>query len=223
MHNSQSLKLLNKINRLFENLQDSDGMMNEIEKDLLLTYIRELYASIKYQKAVVIVPKLKEEEQILSPKIPQAEFTTKTSVVESDTMGEEPVPETTQADGLKKSPDSSKNGSERIEEEIIQDDNPLTELIQSHTELSSGYHGGSLISDLNKAFGLNDRIYYANELFQGDQLALIEMIAELNQCSTFEDVKNYLQGHSELTSDWNTDPKREAAVSFISLIRNKYK
>ena len=182
MHNSQSLKLLNKINRLFENLQDSDGMMNEIEKDLLLTYIRELYASIKYQKAVVIVPKVQnEEEQIISPNVPQTDVLETESIDVPVVKSKESVPEISPDDTKIEKPDSSKNGTQTTEDDSLPIDNPILDLIQSHKELRSGYHGGSLISDLNKAFGLNDRIYYANQLFQGDQLALIEVIEKLNQ------------------------------------------
>jgi hypothetical protein len=223
MHNSSSHKLLKKINRLFDNLSESEGQMNDIEKDLILSYIRELYESIKFdQKEPIAIPSLRtasSTEEDIKVSFPNTQNEIEKADKTQFTETPKSSPEVEKEEPLSQIQPKELESIASIDPEK----KAFMHFIHSEVEENGGYQSGRLISDLSKAFGLNDRIYYANELFNGDQLAMVQMIKDLNQCLTFEDVKSHLGDQIEITSKWSEASKREAAIGFINLIKNKYK
>ncbi|MGB1216577.1 MAG: hypothetical protein ACPG5P_01805, partial [Saprospiraceae bacterium] len=62
----------------------------------------------------------------------------------------------------------------------------------------------SPIRDLNKAFGLNDKLMYANQLFDGQNHIFKETIEVLNACNSFEQAKIYLIENVAKAYNWSS-------------------
>lgn len=76
------------------------------------------------------------------------------------------------------------------------------------------------IPDLKQAIGLNERFFYANELFRGDGTEYSRAIEELNHLGSMEDAKRLIQTKYEERFKW--DYESEAVSSFLSLLNRRY-
>ena len=78
------------------------------------------------------------------------------------------------------------------------------------------------INDLNKAMGLNERIFTVNELFGGENAVFKSTMDALNKLSSFEEAKIYLSQNIADKYGWSSKDKRNIAKNFIKLIRRRY-
>lgn len=76
------------------------------------------------------------------------------------------------------------------------------------------------IKDLKSAFGLNERFYYANELFGGNGEEFIRAINEFNHLSSFEDAQKLME--AKYIQLYNWDLEKEEVSSFIDLLERRY-
>ncbi|NJN32901.1 MAG: hypothetical protein HC817_00205 [Saprospiraceae bacterium] len=77
------------------------------------------------------------------------------------------------------------------------------------------------ITDLTKAFGLNDRMLTQNELFGGNKPVFDEAVKDLNNMSSFEIARNFMY---ELAARYNwaaNEDRKKQAKSFIKLVRRR--
>lgn len=79
------------------------------------------------------------------------------------------------------------------------------------------------ISDLNKAMGVNEKIYVKNELFGGDHSVFDQVIKKLNSLESFEDAKDFLSSEIAYTYEWVNPDKKNKAKNFIQLVYRRYK
>lgn len=79
------------------------------------------------------------------------------------------------------------------------------------------------ISDLNRAMGVNEKIFVKNELFAGDDNAFRHVIQKLNSLSSFEDAKSFLSSEVAYTYQWTDPEKKNKAKNFIQLVYRRYK
>lgn len=82
--------------------------------------------------------------------------------------------------------------------------------------------GLSPIMDLNKAFGLNDRMLYTNELFNGDNNVYKETMGILNSFNSLDQAKVYLIENIAGKYNWTAKGKKKQAKEFIRTISRKY-
>lgn len=111
----------------------------------------------------------------------------------------------------------------KIIEKVI-DVNPESEAlfkIKKGKELSDRL-GLAPIMDLNRAFGLNDRMLYTNELFSGDNNVYKETMAVLNSFNSMEQAKVYLIENIVSNYEWTSKGKKKQAKEFIRTISRKY-
>ncbi len=80
----------------------------------------------------------------------------------------------------------------------------------------------SPIMDLNRAFGLNDRMLYTNELFGGDNNVYKETMAILNSFNSMEQAKVYLIENIAGKYNWTSKGKKKQAKEFIRTVSRKY-
>lgn len=73
------------------------------------------------------------------------------------------------------------------------------------------------LSDFRKAFSLNDRFRFRRELFDGDEIRMIQAINDLNELHTYEESIAYL--NDELR--WNVEDP--AVADFLKLIEKRFK
>ena len=77
------------------------------------------------------------------------------------------------------------------------------------------------IQDLTKAFSINDRLLYINDLFGKDQNAFVESVRLLDRFDELNDAKGLLRNLAE-QYDWLKEERMETAQSFIQLVQRRY-
>jgi len=226
-------KKLNKISALADN-GNADGHFSSLERDLLLSYIRELYEIVLDGKPNVIksvshtpIPIQKEEEapgKIQEPVV-QEHNEAPVPVVNKVEPKPEPVvilpiiekPEAPQpapeikavtinpAPTIKHNPDAL---AEMFAEEKIND---LSDKLAS-----------SPVKDLTKSMGINERIFTQQELFGNNQQLFNETLQRLNNCQDFGEAKQYLVENVISTYDWTNENKVKKATTFIKFVKRKF-
>ena len=73
------------------------------------------------------------------------------------------------------------------------------------------------LSDLRKAFSLNDRFRFRRELFGGDEARMNRTIGDLNELHSYEASVAYLSDELK----WNIDDP--AVADFLLLIEKRFK
>lgn len=76
------------------------------------------------------------------------------------------------------------------------------------------------IADLRKAFGLNERFLYANELFGGDGQEFVQALNELNHLANFNDAMRMIEAKYFEAFGWNKED--EYVVSFLEIVERRY-
>jgi hypothetical protein len=77
------------------------------------------------------------------------------------------------------------------------------------------------IADLTRAFSINDRLLYTNDLFHKDQQAFAESVRQLDTFSELAMAKSMI---AELAKryDWLHEERLETAQTFVQLISRRY-
>jgi hypothetical protein len=79
------------------------------------------------------------------------------------------------------------------------------------------------IADLGRAFGVNDRLLMQNELFLNNKNAFDEALKDLNNASSFETAKAFLADLA-VRNNWNLNGDRQKhAKAFIKTVRRRFK
>jgi hypothetical protein len=229
-------KQLKKINSLFDNIEE-DGQVSSIERDLLKSYIRDLYEKValddysKPEKAVI-------EKKVKSE--PKRNKTITKSIFEEDI---EPIVHmdsieqvverelTTVANGRTAIEIDAVIDMDKENEEVAVITEGVTEEYKEKIEMlfqedASGDLSSRLgklpIKDLSQALGLNDKILTINELFKGDGGQYQNTIQALNGLSTFADARVYLEKNVIFPNNWLEDGKLKKAARFIRVIQRRY-
>ena len=79
--------------------------------------------------------------------------------------------------------------------------------------------GQSHLSDLKKAFGINERFLYANELFNGDMSAFTQAIEEFNHLESSNDAQRH---QDNLSSKYKWDEESETVIAFKSVVSRRF-
>lgn len=229
-------KQLKKINSLFDNIEE-DGQISSIERDLLKSYIRDLY------EKVALNDDAKPEKAVVEKKV-KSELKRNKTITQS--IFEEEIEPAVHMDSIEQVVEremtSLANGRPSIEieavidmdekneevavivETVSEEDKEKIELLfqeDSSGDLSSRL-GKLPIKDLSQALGLNDKILTINELFQGDGGQYQTTIQALNNLSTFADARVYLEKNIIFPNNWLENDKLKKAARFIRVIQRRY-
>lgn len=74
------------------------------------------------------------------------------------------------------------------------------------------------VEDLTASMGINDKMQFIGELFDGDSELFSQTMHQLEGCESFKEVKNYLM---ESFADW--DFRGDAVYNFMMHIRRKFR
>jgi len=69
-------------------------------------------------------------------------------------------------------------------------------------------------------FGLNDRIGFVKELFDGSQEDFNRVVSQLNTCSSLEEATDYINAH--ISDEYGWDQKEETAARFMTAVEQKF-
>jgi len=225
--------LINKINALYKNIDANTPGVSPLERDLMLSYLRQFYETIALSKTQP-KPAISEEK---SESIP-LNVASVDEKVETSTLG------STNAIGI----------SKIVEKEIPKEDltignnfvvepiAPIPAEILPVTETVKPVYSGDLnslfiwqepsnlaerlasqpLSSLSPStFSMNEKLLYANDLFGKNNAEMEEAIKMLNNLPHFEQAKSFLIQLGE-QYDWNKEEHKEAAKSFINTVRRRF-
>ncbi len=232
---------LEKINLLYQGIQD-DGQISPIEKKLMLDYISNLYDCFWYNEAPAVVEKpakksKKDKVKATTKKInkpvpapkpvaPPAPVVEKPEpVVEKKEAAPPPPPqaqevkeekpkprkydfELPKARNTSAAPAANKAYNELFEQEATKD---LSQKISQRP-----------LSNLKRAWGVADKFLVINELFGKDVSSFDEAIDTLNNMSSMEEARAYIEGNLIDKHQWMDDAKLEQAKRFIKTVRRRY-
>ncbi|MBK9255741.1 MAG: hypothetical protein IPM42_09665 [Saprospiraceae bacterium] len=227
-------KKLRKIAVLSESA-DENGRMSSLEKDLLLSYIRDLYDiaidvntdAVHHNDVKTAAPA---KTHIPEPK-PVA-LKTDPVVVYEEVRIPEPVqtfkPEIQITAPVKEVVDVKEDLAvmqEKPAPAVVKNLDPvlMAELFQEEkvSDLSEKL-SLSPVKDLTKAMGINEKIFTIQELFGNNSSHFNEVAETLNKFSNFTDAKNYLLDSVIPQYNWTSEAKLKKASTFIKLVKRRY-
>ena len=77
------------------------------------------------------------------------------------------------------------------------------------------------VKDLTKSMAINDRLLYTNDLFGKDNNTLNAALKQLNELSSMDQAQPILEELAE-EHNWLDEEKVDTAISFIKLVRRRY-
>ena len=209
MNFSKVEKQLKKINKMVD-MASVDGQFSAIEKDLLLSYIRKFYETIlldsdheanniKVENQKPAEPKVESSKE---PEVPSKEVIEEPYEQEKQIISNEIV-----AEPVQKSIDTSRYDS------IFE----LNEIDDLSSKLSK-----SKINDINKAIGINERIFTIRELFGNDSEVYNSTLNKLQNLGNFNEAKSFLASEVIPTYEWDDEKRIKKAQNFIKVVRRLY-
>jgi len=251
MNLKKAKTLLRKIDVLMTTIAEDD-QVSRLEKDLLLSYVKNLYDSLLQESEIVSYPSPVTKEtksQVTAPpsytaplhkapELPKIESTK----VEIPAVNEI-SPEKKVAEPIKEEapvPEPKVEAKPIVEEKI---DSPApspiikkVEKINSpvmnstmaaifnieETHDLSGKLSARPIADLRKSMGLNEKIFTVKELFGNENDVFTKTMDTLNGFNSFEEAKSYLALNVAEKYDWASDGKIKKAQTFIKLVKRRY-
>ena len=211
---------LAQIQSLVKHIDQGAPTSSPIEKDLLLDYVKQLYADIlDIDQPQAVMGKQVSPQPAPSPKkqptfeIVEPPQPSTPNIIDID-IEEPPAPTPPPAVVAPPIPPASPrrpNQTKGIEQ--------LFEYKKA-TELSEKLSAVP-IEDLTKAMSINDRLLYMNELFGRDIDALNESLKLLNKYERLDEAKGLIANLAD-QYQWLDEDRIDIAQSFIKLIRRKY-
>ncbi|MCB0546366.1 MAG: hypothetical protein KDD19_02205 [Phaeodactylibacter sp.] len=250
MNLKQSKVVLEKINALHKSMSMDEGSVASIERDLMLSYIKQLYELFLHGEPGQPVEMnnpgdARQERQAVKrtytpPRIIEIPDTQK-----SPQMGPgpdplpDPVPEKPEPEP-KREPEPEPWPAPTPQPQPVpppppqpQPQPPVASTAPSAsrevatlfefkaaTELSEKLSERP-IQDLTKALAINDRLLYMNELFGKDLNALNDTLSMLNRYQGMDEAHGLLFNLAE-QYNWTEEERQPVARDFIKLVRRRY-
>lgn len=229
----QAKIVLNKINALYKNMSSDAGGVSSIEKDLMLSYIRQFYDAFlegengKAKPARVHkTPKVAPPPVVETPKVepPKKEYKPPKIIEIPDSLKDlnqdTPAPPPPPPPKPKPMPKPTPKAAPKVEASANAVDIDSLIDFKEAKELSEKLSARP-IRDLSKALSINDKLLFANELFGKNQGVLSQALDQLNQFNRFEEA---IPALSELAGqfDWLDKEKKHSATEFIKLVKRRY-
>jgi hypothetical protein len=226
-------KKLNKISALADN-GNADGHFSSLERDLLLSYIRELYEIVldgkpNVIKSVTHIPSPVQKEEAVPAKIQEPVVHEHAEAPVPVVIKVEPKPEPVAILPIIEKPEAPQPTPE-IKAVTI---NPVPTIKLHPDALAEMFAeekindlsdklASSPVKDLTKSMGINERIFTQQELFGNNQQVFNETLQRLNNCQDFVEAKQYLVENVISTYDWTNENKVKKATTFIKFVKRKF-
>lgn len=228
-------KSVRKISQLVENIKE-EGTVSRIEKDLLMSYVRDLYDKISDTESSYEEMEKKKPEEITVPTPPPHKVEEpRRSVDMSDLVRQEleqPIAASGSISQSTSQPTHQKsatyeNTAVQIETEVPKPKNTgpaeiLALFDQEAVSELSDKLSRSPIADLTKCMGINERIFTVNELFGGDSSLFNSAMKTLDGFQSLEQARDYLVDHVAVKHNWSNESRLKKAATFVKLISRRY-
>lgn len=215
-------RLLNRINALHKSLAPGgDGDISAIEKDLMLSYLRQLYEvyhNAELETSGSIAPPAKKPKPepvtppVPKPAPPQVEIKPE-PVVTPPPPPPEPV--------VKEKP-APPPPPPVVKKPAVQMSKKVAALFstQKAKELSEQL-SQQPIKDLTRALTINNRVQFANVLFSGNSDLMNSVLKRLNGIGSFDAAQPILVDLAR-DNDWTDEERAPIARDFIKLVNRRY-
>ena len=216
MDKKKTRLLLDKISAMFKTLEHLEGPLEPIERDLMLSYIRQLYAAV-YEDAADTSPAEAPRKPVRTPESPRQE----SKPINIPEHPPKPAPTYKPAEQTPEERPAPPPPPKR--EETARKPSGKTEKLfaeKSARELGDKL-SNSRIADLRRAFTINDRLLYMNELFGKDQSSFEKALNLLNQYDSFQEARSYIEVLAN-QFNWLEEERIEIAQDFVRTIRRRY-
>ncbi len=227
MDTKKAQSALKRINQLFDKITGGNEAIANIEKDLLLGHIRDLYDALLTENTSS--SKKEEERSVKKPELevvnpnPKPSYTPPKIIEITEEEKEVPPKETPKEAPPVKEEREKKSVPPPVTTRQAQKVSGDFEQLFEHkkaTELSEKLSERP-ISDLTRAMSINDKLLYVNELFDRDIEAFNETLKVLNRFDSLEDAKGLLSNLADRYV-WLEENRLDIARDFIKLIRRRY-
>lgn len=236
MEAQQAQILLEKINALWRSINATPGPVSAIERDLMLSYIRQLYnvfLDFNQMQSLPTVPPPPPKQQPAPPPAPLV-VEVPVPVVEAP-----PAPAPVQPEPPSKPVEIPAPAPQP--QVVVPPPAPKPQPVPppappapvrsaaAYEGLFSAKSSNDLsdklskqpIPDLTKAFAINDKLLYANDLFGKDQSAFADNVRQLNSYGSFENAKTHILQLAQ-QHQWMAEERIETAQAFVQLVQRRY-
>lgn len=245
MNSEQAKQTLDKIQSLFDSLQRGQSEPSAIERDLMLSYIKQLYEAFLHSAPLNNVkaeqlPAHREEaaapvRRSYSPpriiEIPDAlrDMNAPEPVRRPPPQPQQPLkPKPQQPEPSKPAPQRPQPPQPQPTPPPKPDEQPVS-TSRKAASLFEFKQAADLseklserpVQDLTKALAINDRLLYMNELFRSDLNALNDNLAALNRFEDMDQARPLLLKLAD-RYDWTEGEREDIARDFIRLVRRRY-
>jgi hypothetical protein len=225
MDKEKARVLIHKINALYKNIDANTPGVSPLERDLMLSYLRQFYetialsqsqnkAPVKEVQPVLEVPPLKEEQPIKEVQsLNEEKRETGLLGRERGVANFEPEKKVPEPVVLPVTPQPVEPLSDKELDHLFiwQEPSNLAERLASQA-----------ISNLSfSTFSMNERLLYINDLFGKNNAEMEEAIKMLNNFTHFDQAKVFLLNIGR-QHDWQKEERKEAAKSFINTVRRRF-
>lgn len=230
MDKEKARVLIHKINALYKNIDANTPGVSPLERDLMLSYLRQFYETIALSQSqnkatsnegqpIIEVPPLKKEPPVKVEK-PVKEVQPLKEVLplneEKPIIEVQPLNEVRRETGLLGRERGVANfepasNSELAHLFIWQEPSNLAERLASQAIPSLSF----------STFSMNERLLYTNDLFGKNSAEMEEAVKMLNNFSHFDQAKVFLLDIGR-QNDWQKEERKEAAKSFINTVRRRF-
>jgi hypothetical protein len=225
MDKEKARVLIHKINALYKNIDANTPGVSPLERDLMLSYLRQFYETIALSQSqpkatqsevqpITEVPPLKEEQPIKEVQSLKEEKRETGLLGRERGVGnfepEKKTPEPVVHEMIPQ-PVEPASDSELAHLFIWQEPSNLAERLASQA-----------ISNLSfSTFSMNERLLYTNDLFEKNNAEMEEAVKMLNNFTHFDQAKVFLLNIGR-QYDWHKEDRKEAAKSFINTVRRRF-
>lgn len=237
MDKEKARVLIHKINALYKNIDANTPGVSPLERDLMLSYLRQFYETIALSQSQNKAPvkEVQPEKEVKPIKEVQPEKEIQ-RVKEVQPVREiQPVNEVKRETGLL--------GRERgvanfeLEKKIVEpvvpeitpqpaeplSDSGLAHLFiwQEPSNLAERLASQAITNLSFSTFSMNERLLYTNDLFGKNSAEMEEAVKMINNFTHFDQAKVFLLNIGR-QHDWHKEERKEAAKSFINTVRRRF-
>ena len=249
MELQKAQRLLHKIQALLE--PNSGHDLSRLEKDLLKSYIVQLYEAVQDESLILPEQPVKQKEIIP----PVKTETVKTPIQETEPEKEIPaliVPEVKVQKPVEIPVEINYAQPEtivvqpKVEQKIVHTpvhepiketvqkpyvhtiekdtagDDALKKLFEQKSDDVSERFSQVPITSIEAAMGLNERIFTLNELFGGDKTLFDSTCAKLNQFRSFSEAQQLLMNGPARDFKWGDKERLKMAEQFLRIVSRRY-
>ncbi len=225
MDKEKARVLIHKINALYKNIDANTPGVSPLERDLMLSYLRQFYETIALSQSqakaplnevqpVLEVPPLKEEQPIKEVQsLNEEKRETGLLGRERGVANFEPEKKVPEPVVLPVTPQPVEPLS----------DNELAHLFiwQEPSNLAERLASQAITNLSFSTFSMNERLLYTNDLFGKNSAEMEEAVKMLNNFTHFDQAKEFLLNIGR-QQDWLKEERKDAAKSFINTVRRRF-